>query len=404
VAPWRTVEHAIAGIAPGETVVIAGGLYRIPDGLLFGPAGRDHATMTTFRARSGERVLFTSATGEPPHGVNFRDYVRLDGLWFGGARTPDVGSECSMENSEIGQAFFVGNTDSEIARGKQLVGCTIFGYTGLMLGTSEDMLFEGNRFVLDGRNCYSHGIYLSGGADNPDQRAAGECSQHMILDSNILVAGEGYALHGYHRPFSGILTRNIVAAFYWGFVWDGTDALVANNLFWKQTGFGGRDPLGAQLYGGHSRVVFENNVLGPSSPLVGAEATDAIRANAFLEVAAVGAGAITLAPGSEPEQLGFAAADFDAAVAALRAAFARPVEEIQADAAIEPLFARLRAAVPEGSPLRAAGVRWFPGAPAIDIGPASPAPECLEDWWAAFRAADLRDVDRFGRLPDGTEP
>jgi len=89
----------------------------------------------------------------------------------------------------------------------------------------------------------------------------------------------------------------------------------------------------------------------------------------------------------------------DAALSTIRSAFAQPVEQILGDGAIEPAFAALMPAVSDASPLDGAGAPWVDGA-AIDIGPNVPAPACQEDFWAAFRALGLRDIDRFCQLPD----
>ncbi len=55
--------------------------------------------------------------------------MRVECLWVGGRWTKD-------EQQPI---FGVGG--SPIGRGKQLIGCTAFGYTaGILVGSSEDLL------------------------------------------------------------------------------------------------------------------------------------------------------------------------------------------------------------------------------------------------------------------------
>jgi len=101
-APWATVEHAIKSIKAGDTVVVSAGLYRIAAPFQFGPPGTGHDAITTFCAATGARVLFTSPTGEPPNEVQLHDYVRLEGLWFGGTRVPDKEQGCDITAIDVG--------------------------------------------------------------------------------------------------------------------------------------------------------------------------------------------------------------------------------------------------------------------------------------------------------------
>jgi hypothetical protein len=399
--PFLTLAHAQSAMSAGDTLVIAGGIYHLEDGHRFKPAGAGRGGQTVFRAASGQRVLFASSTGQPPNAVGPDDYVRLEGLWFGGARAPDTATQCDTAASDTGHGFFPSNGPDPVGHGKAIVGCTFFGYDEIGIGSQEDILFQGNRHVLTGRNCYSHAIYLSGGADQPGECAKGQVSNHLIVDSSIFVANEGYSTHGYHIPLSGIITRNVFFGNYWGSVWDGSDLLIASNFYWKHLGFGGIGPIGFLLYSGHKNVVAIDNVFGPNSPLKGTTASgDRVATNAFLGVPTVGVTPITLAAGQEAADLGLQPADVDAAVAALRTALAQPVEAVLADATIEPAFGKLRVLIPKGSPLSGTGEGWLDGQP-IDVGPGAPGPVCQEDFWKAFSAKGLRDIDRFCQLPDG---
>jgi hypothetical protein len=155
-APWATVDHAIKTIKAGDTVVVAAGLYHIADHLAFGPPGTGHDALTTFRAAPGARVLFTSPAGEPPNEVVLHDYVRLEGLWFGGTRVPDKEQGCDITAIDVGSAFHLANLDGPMGHGKELVGCTFFSYSEVGLGSNEDVIFSSNRFIRTGRNCHAH--------------------------------------------------------------------------------------------------------------------------------------------------------------------------------------------------------------------------------------------------------
>jgi hypothetical protein len=401
VAPFGTIVGAMAKMRAGDTLEISGGLYTVADAFGFKPAGAGRGRETVFRAKPGERVLFTSPTKEPPNVTSVGDYVRLEGLWFGGARPARTGTACAFPDSDTNHPFFLSNGPDPVGHGKAVVGCTFFGFDGIGIGSQEDVLFQGNRHIFTGRNCYSHPIYISGGADSPDGCTKGQCSNHIIVDSSIFVANEGWSAHGYHIPFSGIVTRNVFVGDYWGSVWDGSDYLLANNFYWEEVGFSTIGPIGAMLYGGHKNAIVLNNVFGPNAPLTGTiETTDRVENNAFLGVSARGAGAVTLTVGQEQASLGLTRAGIDAAVAALVQSFGAPVDAIVLDATIDPAFASLVPDAPRGSPLVGSGVPWLDAA-AVSIGPSVPGPSCQEQLWDAFHRLALRDIDRTCKLPDG---
>jgi hypothetical protein len=167
-APWKTVEHATKRAKAGDQVVMAAGIYRV-EALHFGPAGGGPEKMTVYRAAPGARVVFSKPDDKAP-GVGLDNYVRLQGLWFGGS---------GMKAGEI-----VGTGGSPVSRGKELIDCTIFGYKGgLVIGSAEDLLVHGCRFVHCGEGQFGHGIYLCGGYNK------GQMSTHVIVDYNVFVAG-----------------------------------------------------------------------------------------------------------------------------------------------------------------------------------------------------------------------
>ncbi len=378
--PWRTLEHALENIRGGDVVEIAGGIYRMPL-IRFGPAGEGPDRMTVFQAAPGERVIFTAPDDTPPQ-VHVADYVKLEGLWLGG-RWKD-------ENSG---GFFVGGSPQ--GYGKQLVNNTLFGYSELSQGSVEYMLYQGNRFVLTGKGRFSHSIYLSGGY------TVGSMAQHVIVDNNIFVGGEGYAIHGWHNAHNIIATRNFVSGHYWGLVMDGSDHIVANNMFWRQTGQPGREgPFNAWLPG--SNILTLNNIFTHAPGIIATGANVTIRDNAFLNSTPVGQGAVVLQPGQETQALGISTAAIDGAIATLEQAFSQPVEAIYQDPSIEPAFALLRLTIPEDSPLFRRGEPWFAPGKVTNIGPDTPAPKDVEAFWTAFRAQGLREFDRFGQVVDTT--
>src|SRR5262249_25616477 len=118
----------------------------------------------------------------------------------------------------------------------------------------------GCRIVHCGMGRFHHGLYLSGGY------TPGAMSQHVIVDDNTFIAGEGYAIHGWHKPHSCIITRNFVSGYFWDLVFDGSDHLIAHNALWRNAGQSGREP-GWNAWLPASHIVFANNLLNSPVPI-----------------------------------------------------------------------------------------------------------------------------------------
>jgi hypothetical protein len=364
-------------------VLIAGGIYRV-ENLGFGPRGEGPARMTVFKAAPGARPVFSRPDDKCPQ-VGLDSYVRIQGLWFGGS------------GMRAGKTIFAPGSGNG---GKEIIGCTIFGYEGgILIGTSFNLLLHGNRLVHCGSGHFSHGIYLSGGA-NPN------CSHHAIVDRNVLVAGEGYGLHGWHAPMSMFLSRNVVAAHSYGIVmagpdadtpYDGEDHVVVNNFVWKSKG-ATSGPNGLHCAG--QNMIWENNLCGPNCRAIGnfGAATNQVQCNGFLGVAAVGKTPLAIGRAQMDAVLGVSEAAYDGAIAALDKAFNAPVEEIHKDTTIEQAFAQMWPRIPAGSPAHNYGPAWFGDlAKRVNLGPDTPAPLTKEAFWNAFRKLGRKDWERHAR-------
>jgi hypothetical protein len=385
--PWQTIEHATQTIDPGDTVIIGPGVYRV-SGLTFGPAGESYDRVTTYKCEEGARAIFSTTDDRPP-GVWLMDYVRVEGLWFGGKCNPSESCD-----GYIG----LGGGGNPIGRGKQLVNCTIFGYNGgILLGQSEDLLIYGSRFVHTGSGWYGHAIYLSGGY--PPNR----CSNHAIVDNNIFIHGEGYAIHGWHGPKSMIITRNFISRHWGGIVMDGSDHLIANNLVWRcgPDDEGGRGGTGIAPSG--ENIVVVNNIVrecgmgwrfGPNY----------LERNAGLNAGPEYVLPILLAPGNEEADFGVPASVIDDTVAQLGEIFDQPVDVLYHDQRIEPLFCALRMVVPDASSLRNAGRAWYDLDKTVNIGPDVNQPACLNTLWYAFRRWGLKDWDDSWNVYETSPP
>ena len=383
-SPWPDVARAAKSIRPGDMVIIARGVYRA-ERVQFGPSGEGPARMTVYRAAPGARVIFTQPDGETPK-IHLGNYVRIRGLWFGGTWRGE-GKKGKSGGEEKGGIFGPGGSTNSPG-GKEIVGCTIFGYTGgILIGTSYDLFIHGCRVVRCGGGHFSHGIYMSGGY-------APNVSHHVVVDKCMFLAGEGYGIHEWHYPNSMVITRNVVARHSYGIVVSGSDHLVANNLVWKSKGFTS-GPNG--LHFAARNVIAVNNILGPNARVIGNADKNVFRNTAFIGVPGAGENRITLSRDAMPGALGIAEAEFDATVAALDRAFARPAEEIYRDESIEPLFAKLRTALPQGSCLRAGGESWFEPGARMRVGPCARAPRTKAAFWDAFHRLGLDDWDHNGK-------
>ncbi len=372
-------------VRPGYTVQLSAGIYRYSS-VTFAPAGTSPNVMTVFTAAPGERVIITTPSNTPPN-IYMGDYMRLDGLWFGGTKL----------TSDTADIFLGG---SPIGRWKQIVNCTIFGYYGgIESGSAEYSLIQGNRFVHTGGGNLWHSIYISGNENWPP--VPGTLTQHTIVDSNMMLGSSdqvndgGYGVHFFHNNRTGIATRNFVT-YQWGLVMDGEEELAANNLFWKCGMNDGSRLALTWIYAKNSRV--HNNILGPLDYFMNnGDPTNTISKNAF-EGSPTGTNPITLTPGLEALQIGLSAASIDGAIATLNAAFSRSVDTIFADSTIEPAFATIRGiTVPTASPLYHTGQPWFDANP-INIGHNSGAPATIAAFWQAFRALGLKEYDSNGNI------
>jgi hypothetical protein len=339
--------------------------------------------MTVFKAAPGARVIITSPSNTPPN-ISLLDYMRLDGLWIGGTKLTSDTADIQLGGIPI-------------SHWKQIVNSTIFGYYGgVQSGSAEYLLLQGNRFVHNGSGTLYHAVYISGTGSWPPP--PGTLTQHTIVDNNLFIAGPGdggYGIHFYHNNRTGIATRNFLT-YQSGLVMDGSDHLVANNLFWKCGMRDGSHLALTWIYANNTRV--QNNILGPLDYFLNNnDGTNAITRNAF-DRSPTGSSQITLTSGEEASLIGLSEASIDSAIATINTAFSRGVDTIWADPTIEPAFATLKGiTVPTGSPLYRTGVPWFDANP-INVGPNSGAPATVDAFWSAFRALGLKEYDRNGNI------
>ncbi|HVE14218.1 MAG TPA: hypothetical protein VNI01_12535, partial [Elusimicrobiota bacterium] len=158
-----SLREALKRASPGDKVVLGSGIYHLGASsapVRLGPPGSGPEDLTVFEAAPCARVILTSDDELPP-AIVVSDYVRLERLWIGGKRLPchrpkglgDPG-DCSRN------AIVLGAVPRGV--GRELVNNTIFGYFGgIVQGSSEKSLYQGNRFVRVGGGSWGHPIYIS---------------------------------------------------------------------------------------------------------------------------------------------------------------------------------------------------------------------------------------------------
>jgi len=222
--PWRTIQHAAAQVAPGDTVLIDPGTY--DGGIIVDTAGTA-TNPVTFRA-NGIGVVIDGSGGErDAFFISYADHIVVEGLTIRHA------SRAGMR---------VDNSDHVTVR-----GCTFADNTtwGLFTDFSDHLLIENNEAY---GSVEQHGIYVSNSGDYPIIRGNRvhdnyACGIHMNADASM--GGDGIISHGvveanvvYDNGAGGGAAINM----------DGvTDTIVRNNLLHGNhageccTGFSTRD-------------------------------------------------------------------------------------------------------------------------------------------------------------------
>jgi hypothetical protein len=216
--PWRTLDHARQNIKGGDTVNILPGLYFF-DGCS-GPAGPNEQAKTVWRAadptfKTGRVVLTKNEHWDSPT-WSHADNVSLQSLWIGGdlqsAHTKG-GASYSGQNCEV-------------------VNCTLFNSHGIYGGPSYNWLFQNNRMIHLGNGRLGHSLYMAGGMAHDSLTQ----SRNLHVLGNIVLCGEGYAIHAWHAPGSATVAGNFTSRNYWSIVLQGPNHSCHHNVFWRPVG------------------------------------------------------------------------------------------------------------------------------------------------------------------------
>ena len=256
------------------------------------------------------RVIITRADGTPPHIYN---NGTMRGVWVGGTR----------ETLEASAATFQCGTNAVFE------DCAFFGYFGgLNVGSAKSARVSNCVFANCGTDNFWHPIYI-----NNYMAQAGEGA---TFERNIIVGGEGYAIHLWHSPNWNNLYNNFVAAWR-GMAQQGDDNVWTRNVFWSN----GHYPCVYIDTG--ARLKFTWNLIGAvTTTHILNTPTDAIvRNNGFISPA--------VPFGKSPQTydnvrglLGYSQASITNSVTALIASFTQTPQALLADTSIDTHTDKLR--------------------------------------------------------------
>lgn len=174
-SPWRTINHALANTAPGDTIVVRGGSYR--EEVIIGGdwgygSGGSPGRYLTLQGYPGEDVRILDRM------VTDSSYVRVRGFHF------------------VSAPFVAANWTrlSEIKANIEITDCLFTGafnvYAGALNIATGNTLAERNTLILsDTGSSNDHGIYVAAGEDF--------VTDNVIVRNNMVDGAPAYGIHIY---------------------------------------------------------------------------------------------------------------------------------------------------------------------------------------------------------------
>lgn len=225
--PWRTLQHAVDSVAPGDTILVRGGTY---DGCRIENSGTAGAWIT-LKAAPGAGVLVNAPGPDNAHQSN----IELE-TWEGAGTV----AHWVIEGLEVANApnwgIDVRGSDSGHSHHVTIRGNVVHdngldsGTTGIFFAFVDDVTIEYNESYANGE----HGIYLSNSGDrftvrNNDLHHNAGCGLHM--NGDLSQGGDGIIS-------DGLVEANVIyengAEGGAGINMDGvTDTIVRNNLIYE---------------------------------------------------------------------------------------------------------------------------------------------------------------------------
>ena len=271
-------------------------------------------TMDVVTVNAGEtlegngRVIITRADGIAPTVYN---HGTIRGIWF-------IGTKAQTETHVI-----------QCGDGALFEGCAFAGYYGgINAGSARGVIVRECVFSNCGTDNFWHPVYI-----NNYMAQAGEGT---LFERNIIVGGEGYAIHLWHNPSWNTLNNNFVAAWR-GCAQQGDDNVWTRNVFWSN----GHYPCVYIDTG--ARLKFTWNLIGAvtTNHILNTPTDATIRNNGFISPA--------VPFGKSPQTydnvrglLGYSQASITNSVTALVASFSQTTQALLIDATIDTHTNKLR--------------------------------------------------------------
>ena len=238
--PWKTLKMACSQMKPNTVVYLMAGTYYGPESVTVKATAEAPAAL---RAVEGSEVILTyspqwiaqrkAELGKPPAGKSVEGAVDPNGqslhyeapITLVGAYTEISGMHIIGVRDQLPHNLFTedGVTLSGGCGNRVLYNeVENVGHCGIkaMDHGEKGYLIEGNYLHDLGHTGHDHGIYCP--------------SDDGVIRKNLITNSTGYGVHAYEAPKRIIITHNIIAGHAdAGIVLGGPDAIVANNVLWK---------------------------------------------------------------------------------------------------------------------------------------------------------------------------
>jgi len=226
--PWRTIQHAVDSVSPGDLILIHAGTY---EGARIEESGTAVSPIT-LRASDGESVLINQPGPDNVHDSNLEletwedgasvAYWIIEGLEV--ADAPNWGID--IRGSETLHAHHI-TIRNNIVHNNGWSG----GKTGIFAAFTNDIIIEGNESYNNGE----HGIYINNSSDRftiRDNHVYDNANSGIHLNGDIESGGDGVMTDGLVE--NNIITNNAVVGGGAAINMDGvSDSTVLNNLLYN---------------------------------------------------------------------------------------------------------------------------------------------------------------------------
>ena len=257
------------------------------------------------------RVIITRSDGKPPR-VVVGAGATVQNVWIGGTKDTGDNAIVAMET------------------GVSLDNVALFGYYGgIGIGSAKGARVSNCVLANCGTDDLWHPIYIS--------NSAAQAGEGTTFERNIILGGEGYAIHLWHHPAYNTLHNNFVAANR-GMAQQGNDNTWTRNVFWSN----GKYPC-VYIQAEGARLKFTWNLIGAvtTNHILEIPTDATVRNNGFI-APAVPFGKSPQTYDNVRGLLGYSQASITNSVTALTASFGQTPQALLIDATIDAHIDKLR--------------------------------------------------------------